>query len=79
MIKPTRNNVLVERLENKKETASGIILKSSDEPEFGLVLAVGPEVEQVSIEDKVLVNWNQATPFDDKYIIAEDNIIAVIE
>ena len=79
MIKPTRNNVLVERLENKKETASGIILKSSDEPEFGLVLVVGPEVEQVSIEDKVLVNWNQATPFDDKYIIAEDNIIAVIE
>lgn len=79
MIKPTRNNVLVERLENKKETASGIILKSSDEPEFGLVLAVGPEVEQVSVEDKVLVNWNQATAFEDKYIIAEDNIIAVIE
>lgn len=79
MIKPTRNNVLVERLENKKETDSGIILKSSDEPEFGLVLAIGPEVEQVSIEDKVLVNWNQATAFEDKYIIAEDNIIAVIE
>lgn len=81
MINPTRNNVLIKREAAKKETASGIILKSTEEPDLGVVLSAGVEVEHVSVNDRVLVDWNRATDLqdDDKYIIAEEHIIAIID
>ena len=77
---PTRNNVLLKKILTSKETESGIILRSSDEPDRGFVEQVGPEVSEVSIGDTVILNWNKATHTeDDLYIVSVEEIIMILE
>jgi co-chaperonin GroES (HSP10) len=71
--------VIVERIAASKETTSGIILKSTEEPDKALVLNVGPDVLEVSEGDLVLLNWNKATAINDVYIIPEDDIVLKFE
>ena len=75
----TRNNVIVERIAASRETASGIILKSTEEPDKAMVLNVGPDVVEVIEGDVVLLNWNKATAINDVYIIPEDDIVLKFE
>ena len=80
MFRPTGNNVLIERIAAAKETTSGIILKSSEEPDRAKIIAIGSEVEDVSVDEVALVNWNAATKVEDElYIIPIDQIILVFE
>ena len=79
-MKPTRNNILVKKLLSPKETESGIILKSSDEPDKGIVEQVGPEVSEVSIGETVILNWNRAIQAeDDLYVVSIDEVIMVVQ
>ena len=52
---PLGKRVLVERLEDVKTTASGIIIpdNAKEKPLSGKVLAVSSEVEGVSVDDSV--------------------------
>jgi len=80
MFRPTGNNVLIERIAAAKETASGIILKSSEEPDKAKIIAIGSDVEDVSVDEIALVNWNAATKVEDElYIIPIDQIILIFE
>lgn len=80
MYKPTGKNVLIERIPAAKETSSGIILKSSEEPDKAKILAIGTEVTEVTIDEIAVVNWNTATKIEDElYIINVDNIVLVFE
>lgn len=80
MFRPTGNNVLIERIAAAKETASGIILKSSEEPDKAKIIAIGSDVEDVSVDEFALVNWNAATMVEDElYIIPIDQIILIFE
>ena len=78
--RPTGKNVLVERIAAQKETSSGIILKSAEEPDKAKILAIGPEVDEVAVDEVAVVNWNAATKVEDEfYIINIDNIVLIIE
>ena len=78
--RPTGKNVLVERIAAQKETSSGIILKSAEEPDKAKILAIGPEVDEVAVDEVAVVNWNAATKVQDElYIINIDHVILVIE
>jgi len=80
MFRPTGNNVLIERIPAAKETASGIILKSCEEPDKAKIIAIGSDVEDVSVDEIALVNWNAATKVEDElYIIPIDQIILIFE
>ena len=59
--RPTGKNVLIERIPASKQTESGIILKSTQEPDRAKIIAIGPEVDEVSIDEIAVVNWNTAT------------------
>ena len=75
---PLKQHIIVERLESVKETASGIILKSSEEPDVAKVVAVAEYIDEVSIGDELLVNWNKLAKLDENtYRIHIDNVIAV--
>ena len=75
---PLNDKIIVERLEASKETASGIILKSSGEPDRATVITVADNLDEVSINDELLVNWNGAAKLDENtYRIHIDNVIAV--
>ena len=76
-IKPLANRIVVERIEASKTTESGIILRTSDEPDRAKVLAVGPSVDEVQVNDVVLLNWNAATKTGDYYVVPIDHVIFI--
>jgi co-chaperonin GroES (HSP10) len=79
-VKPLGNKIAVERIAADKTTNSGIILQSTQEPDKATVLALGPEVNEVNVGDKVLINWNKAVKFEgENYIIPITEVIFVYE
>ena len=54
--KPLGARVLVERLEEDTKTASGIIIpdNAKEKPLEGIVKAIGSEVKEVKVNDKVV-------------------------
>jgi co-chaperonin GroES (HSP10) len=78
--RPTGRNVLIERIAAQKATASGIILKSAEEPDKAKILAIGPEIDEVAVNEVAVVNWNAATKVQDElYIINIDHVVLVLE
>jgi len=85
MLRPIKNRVLVQLIEKKKVTDSGIILTSTDplEANHARVISVGEEVTDVVVGDDILINWNKAiktkVELEEYYVITEDDIILVFE
>lgn len=85
MLKPIKNNIIVELVEKEKVTSSGIILSSADPTEAnkGKVLKIGPNVLDIKEGDMILPNWNKArlAKFmnNDFYIVSEDDVVLIFE
>jgi len=80
MIKPIRNNVVIEILEEEDKTKSGIVLSATKKQmEEAKVVAVGQDVTQVKPNEKVIYCQFAGTKVDDYLIIEENDIIAVLE
>jgi co-chaperonin GroES (HSP10) len=86
VIKPTGKRYIIEPEELKKETASGIILKSNSDTQFAIVKSAGPGVEDVlPVGTRVVVEWSRTIPLKDpednkQYFLIESNsVIAVVE
>ena len=71
--KPLGERVLIERLEENTTTASGIIIpdNAKEKPLEGIVKAVGSEVKDVKVNDKVVL-----LRIDDKFIIL-DKVVSI--
>lgn len=76
-IKPLKDKILISRIASKKQTESGIILKSSDGPDKALVEAIGTKVDEVSVGDEVLINWNGAVAVSGKELEKEYYVVAI--
>lgn len=75
-MKPTRDNIIVERIIKEAATASGIILKSSDEPDKAKVISIGNNVDEVNLNDTVLINWNKATKIEkETYVVPITEVV----
>ena len=85
MLKPIKNNVIVELIQKEKVTESGIILSSADPAEAnkGKVLKIGPGVLDIKEGDLILPNWNKARfakyEKTDYFIISEDDVVLIFE
>jgi len=85
MLRPIKNNLLVELIQKEKITKSGIVLSVADRDEVnrGVVLAVGPEVLDLKVGDNILPNWNagRQTKYEnqDLWIVNEDDVVLVFE
>lgn len=84
MLQPLGNNLLIEGIE--KQSSFGIIIPDSarkGRPETGKVVAVGPKVANVKVDDKVLIKGymvDELTIDDKKYLVGqEDAVIAIIK
>ena len=88
MLKPTKNRVLVEPINQIKEMEKGgILLPSYAEnimPDKGTVIAVGPEVKEVKVGDKIIFDRIRADNLKDrqglidkKYLIFPETLIMV--
>lgn len=76
-LRPLHNKVVIERIESSTMSAGGIIINRSGEPDRAKVLAIGPEVGEVSVGDIVLLDWNKATESNGLYVVSVDNIVFV--
>lgn len=83
---PLGKRVLIEREEETKTTASGIIIPdnaSKEKPSVGVVLAVGKECEGVSVKDKVVFSkyaGNEISIDEKKYLVVDiDDVLGVLK
>lgn len=77
-MRPLHNKVIVERIPGKTNSAGGIVLKRSDEPDRAKIISVGPDVDDISVGEIVLLNWNAAIKAKgEQYIIRESDIVFV--
>jgi len=83
LLKPIKNNVIVELIEKEKVTSSGIVLSSADPAEANKskIVSVGPDVDLVKEGDIVLPNWNAARQIkyndSEYYVVSEDEIVLI--
>jgi co-chaperonin GroES (HSP10) len=79
-IRPLNNKVVVERIAAEKATSSGIILKHTDGPDRAKILAIGPEVTDVSVGEIALINWNAASKAEgETFVVSVDEIVFIYE
>jgi chaperonin GroES len=82
---PLGNRVLVERVEERQTTASGIIIpdNAKEKPSQGKIVAVGGDVEAISVGDTVVFgkySGNDITLDGTDYLIMEaDDIFGIIK
>ena len=85
MITPIRDKVAVISLKSDKKTETGIILTGdvNSDTKKAKVIAIGPEVTDVAVNDVLLINWDKTavTKLMDipVYVLKQEDIIAVIE
>jgi len=77
---PLFDKVIVERIAPELKSAGGIVLSRSEEPDRAKILAIGPDVTEVSVGEVVLLNWNAAIKVQDEmYSTKVENIVFVYE
>jgi co-chaperonin GroES (HSP10) len=61
-MKPLKDYILLAESKSETTTESGIVLTGSAETgsKPGIVLAIGPDVKDVQVGDKVAVKWGDA-------------------
>lgn len=81
MIKPLLNRVVLKEVENKTETASGILLPKAklEKQNIALIEAIGSEVvDELNVGDSVIFDRYKGTTIkidEESYIIIEDKHI----
>lgn len=84
-IKPLADYVVAQQESAETKTASGIILPSSsqEKPKVAKVLAVGKEVKEVKVGDRIIYGGYSITEIKqdgkDYLLIKEENIFATVK
>jgi co-chaperonin GroES (HSP10) len=80
-IKPLKTKVALHQIDNEVKSSSGLVIMGGDKdtPE-GMVIAIGPQVTDVVVGNRVLVDWAKATYVgNDVLIVEQEHITAVFE
>ena len=84
-LKAIKNKLIIKLLKNKEFTKVGIFLTATgkDAVSKALVLAAGPDTQDVLVGQTILPDWNKAdeTKFEKEtyYIISEDDVVGVYD
>lgn len=79
-LRPLRNKVALKEVKKESKSASGIVFMSDvsgETPEFGVV-AIGPEVTDVKVGDRVLIEIGKSVMADSGTLVIEDKFITAI-
>lgn len=84
MLRATGTRYLIEPEEQSKQTASGIILKQSNDTQFAIIRSSGERLkEPLPAGTKVVVEWNHTVPVKHEnatyFVVEERSVIAVVE
>jgi chaperonin GroES len=84
-ITPLRDKIYIAEAKKTEQSASGIILTSDrgGDTAPAIVLAVGSDVKEVKVNDRILVDWTKcsAVTIDgvQRAMVKEEDVIAVFE
>ena len=84
MLKPLEDFVVLTMKKEERTTSSGIILttEEKDKPAIGKVLALGPKVENLKVDDEVIYQTYSGTKVkldgQEYLIIQAKNILSII-
>ena len=84
-LKPLPKHIFVVARKQKKESAGGIVLQSTEtlDSPVGIVVELGDEVKDVKFGDKVYIDWSKGRQAkSEEYqgvMIEEKHVMAVIE
>lgn len=85
-VRPLNKKVLVAENKVEHKTASGIILdgvESTRESRIGTVIAIGDEVKNVKVGDKILLDWSKAAIVKlqdvQRVLVNEEDIVAIVD
>lgn len=80
IVRPTRNVVIFgfEKKENVSE--GGIVLQDSTKLEsaIGTVMGVGPDVEVVAVNNRIVADWTKAQDIGNNLLAIEEEHIQII-
>ncbi len=80
---PMMTQVLIKPEAIIKKTPSGIIIPTTERPQTGIVVAVGPEVETIKVGDRVSFGRNDGTEIYVNKVtylmLTEESIYCLIE
>ena len=86
IIQPLGTKLYVAEVKKERKTDSGIILdgaSSTKETAAGHVLAVGDEVKQVKVDDKIYLDWSKTklvvVDGQQRVILDEEDVLAIIK
>lgn len=85
-VTPLKDRVLVAENKTEQKTASGIILdgvNSTRDSKSGTVIAIGPQVTDVKVGDKILLDWSKASIVKvgdaQRVIVKQEDIVGILE
>ena len=83
-VAPLKDRVLIAEVKKDNVTASGIVIEGrTGETSAGKVLAVGPDVKEVKVDDTVYLDWSKSSVVKvdgvQRVMIKEEDIFAVVE
>lgn len=78
MIKPLRNGVLIRPSDAQSETKIGIIIQSAIANE-GIVKAIGAEVKELKVNDRVRYDIQSVAKVDSYVLCREADVLCVLE
>jgi len=82
MLRATQKRYIIKSIELVKESAGGIILKSTDATQLAEIISVGPQVEDaLPVGTTVVVDWNHTVPIkheDVQYYVIDSRAIAAV-
>ena len=84
-ITPLHDKIYIAEAKKKEQSASGIILTSDrgGDTTPAVVLAIGPEVKEVKIGDRIIIDWSKSAAVTvdgvQRAVIREQDVIAVFE
>jgi co-chaperonin GroES (HSP10) len=84
IVTPLKDKVLVAQNKRETTTSAGIIVENGfGDTASATVLAIGPDVTDVVVGDKIYLDWAKCSPVKvdghDRAMVAQEFIIAVIE
>ena len=80
MVRPTRNVVIFGFEKKENVSDGGIVLQESTKLEsaIGTVMGVGPDVEVVAVNNRIVADWTKAQDIGNNLLAIEEEHIQVI-
>jgi len=80
MVRPTRDVVIFGFEKRENVSSGGIVLQDSTKLEstIGTVMGIGPDVQSVSINDRIVADWTKAQDIGNNLLAIEEEHIQLI-